>query len=118
MVPVIRWLECVVVADFTRAESVMDGRRLSAAFVADSEAGVYLVEMRLNTFFHFIRHAGEFNSHPDPGIASANYSGRREFVIADPEVYAKGGADRQGHDGLHITSVTADVGCVHAQRSV
>ena len=50
--PVIRWLECAVVADFTRgARGKLARIALLAFFVAEGHAGIHFVEMSLEAFF-------------------------------------------------------------------
>src|SRR5882672_5488519 len=74
--------------------------------------------MVLEALLRLFGHARKFNAHSNSRVASANHGAGRNTLLIDPQIHAKRGGHGQGHHGLNITAVAADVGGINPERSV
>src|SRR5579863_736518 len=82
------------------------------------DARILFIEVGLESVFGIIRQAGEFDAHTNSGISRAyGRSGRKTFLV-NPDIDAQNRRNRQGHRGLNITTVSADVSGIYPHRRV
>ena len=82
------------------------------------KSGVQLVQVGLEALFGGVRQTREFNAHAHAGVARANGGRGTDVLLVDPENPPLHGSNRQGHGGLNITTISADVGGIDPHRRV